>query len=218
MNKISKARLIMWVLALAPAIIVAVLYNSLPDMIPMHWNARGEVRYDPKMHIWIMAMASPAIAALFMLLPKIDPRKENYEKFREYYDRFALFIMLFMLGVLGLILSESFNPGRLRVDNVVLAVCGLLFMFLGNMMPKLKSNFFIGIRTPWTISNADVWHKTHRLAGFLWFFGGLLVLASSFILSGTPLFAMLTVTVAAMTFIPIVMSYLWYKGLPDTRR
>ena len=210
--------LLIWGLALAPAVLIAVLYNSLPDMVPMHWGMGGRVRYDPKVHIWWLAALSPLLAGLFMLLPKIDPRKKNYEKFRGFYDGFVIVMMLFMLGIVGMVLSESFNPGRLQIEFVVVAACGLLFAFLGNMMPKIKSNFFMGIRTPWTLSSTDVWNKTHRLGGFLWLFGGLLVFALSFILSGTALFVALMIIIAIMALIPIVMSYIWHRGLSDSQQ
>ena len=121
MMKTSKTLLIfIWALALAPVVIIAAVYGSLPDMIPMHWSADGAVRYDPKVNIWWLAGFSPFMAALLMLLPKIDPLKKNYEKFRGFYDSFVIVMMIFMLGIIGLILSESFNPGRLQVDFLVM--------------------------------------------------------------------------------------------------
>ena len=213
--KTTKA-LLVWALALAPLVITAALYSSLPDMIPMHWGAGGTVRYDSKVNIWWLAGLSPAMAGLFMLLPKIDPLKKNYEKFRGVYDSIVIVMMLFMLGVVGLVLSESFNPGRLEVEFLAVAAIGLLFVFLGNIMPKVKSNFFVGVRTPWTLSSTEVWNKTHRLAGFVWFFGGLLVLAAGFLLRGTALFTVFGVIIAVMTLIPVVMSYIWFKNLSDS--
>ena len=216
MKKLSKTRVLTWILALAPLAIVAALFSRLPDMIPMHWGLRG-VRYDPKANIWWLAGMSPVLAGLLLVLPKVDPRKQNYEKFRGFYDALCLCIMILMLGVLGLVLSESFNPGRLRVEFVAVALLGLLFVFLGNMMPKIKSTFFVGIRTPWTLSNNEVWNKTHRLGGFLWFFGGLLIFVLGFFLNGVALFAALSAIIAAMVLVPVVMSYVWYRKLPESQ-
>jgi len=215
MKKLSKTGVAIWVFALAPLAIVAALYSRLPDTIPMHWGLGGEIRHDHRANIWWLAGMSPVIAGLFMVLPKIDPRKRNYEKFRGFYDAFCLLMMIFLLGVVGIILSESFNPGRIRVEVVAVALCGLLFVFLGNMMPKIKSTFFIGIRTPWTLSNNEVWNKTHRLGGFLWFFGGLLIIALSFFLGGIALFAALFAIIAIMVLVPMAMSYVWYRKLPE---
>ena len=160
---------------------------------------------------------SPVLALLFMSLPKIDPRKKNYNKFRGLYDGFALFMMIFMLGLVSLIVSESLRPGRLSVEFVIIVACGLLFVILGNMLPKVKSNFFIGIKTPWTLSDTEVWNKTHRLAGYLFFFGGLLTIAIAFFLREYALFITFMVITAVIAIIPIVMSYVWFKQLDKER-
>jgi len=218
MRNVHKTRVLIWVLAVIPLILTAIFYSSLPDKIPMHWGLTGRVRYDPKIHIWWLSAISPAIAALFMVLPAIDPRKENIEKFRGFYDAFCLFMMAFMLGVVGIILSESFNPGKLRVEFLVTVGCGLLFVFLGNMIPKFKSNFFAGIRTPWTLSSNEVWQRTHRIAGFAWVSGGLLIIALSLILRNLALYIALLAIVAVITIFPIVMSYRWYQKLPENKK
>jgi len=216
MKKKSKTRMLIWIFALIPLALVAILFNRLPDMIPMNWGLEGEVLYGHRMNIWWLAGLSPLIAGLFMVLPKVDPRKKNYEKFRGFYDAFCLLMMLVILGVVGLVLSESLNPGRIRVEFVAVLICGVLFAFLGNMMPKVKSTFFVGIRTPWTLSNNEVWNKTHRLGGFLFFFGGLLIIASSFFLGGIILFAILFTIIAIIVLVPVVMSYVWYRKLPES--
>jgi len=97
------------------------------------------------------------------------------------------------------------------VEFVIVAACGLLFVFIGNMMPKVKSNFFVGVKTPWALSNSEVWNKTHRLAGYLFFFGGLLTFVISFFLREYALFITLMVIVTVMVIVPTVMSYVWFK-------
>jgi len=216
MKKLSKTRVLIWIFALAPLVIVAALFSRLPETIPMNWGLDGEVLRGHRMNIWWLAGLSPLIAGLFMVIPKIDPRKKNYEKFRGFYDAFCLLMMLVILGIVGLVLSESLNPGRIQVEFVVVLICGVLFAFLGNMMPKVKSTFFVGIRTPWTLSNNEVWNKTHRLGGFLFFFGGLLIIAISFFLSGIVLFAILFAIIAIIVLVPVVMSYVWYRKLPES--
>ena len=216
MKKPSKTQVLIWVFAVAPLAVVAALYNRLPETIPMHWNLEGEARHDPRVNIWWLAALPSLIAGLFMILPKIDPRKRNYEKFRGFYDAFCLFMMIFLLVVVGMILSESFNPGRIHVGFVAVALCGLLFAFIGNMMPKMKSNFFMGIRTPWTLSSNEVWNRTHRLGGLLWFFGGLLIIALGFFLDYIVLFVIFSAIVAVIVIVPVVMSYVWYRKLPES--
>ena len=216
MKKVSKTKVLIWILALIPLALVAILFNRLPDMIPMNWGLEGEIWYGHRMHIWWLAALSPFIAGLLMILPRIDPRKKNYEKFRSFYDTFCLLQTLVILVVVGLILSESLNPGRLRVELVAFAICGVLFVFVGNMLPKVKSTFFVGIRTPWTLSNNDVWNKTHRLGGFMFFFGGLLIIALSFFPIGIAMLVILFAIIATIVLVPVVMSYVWYRKLPES--
>ena len=88
---------------------------------------------------------------------------------------------------------------------------GLLFLFLGNMLGKIKPNFFFGVRTPWTISDPDVWNKTHRLAGMLWFWSGLLFLVAALLLPEAAMFLLLMACILITTLVMIVMSYIWFR-------
>jgi uncharacterized membrane protein len=216
--KNNRIRVLTLITALAPVIITAIVYNRLPDLIPMNWGFDGRVSYDAKVNIWWIAGMSPAIALLFLAIPKIDPRKKNYEKFRGFYDGFCLFMMLFLLGMTIIIISEALTPGRIAVSTVIVASTGLLFIFLGNMMPKIKNNFFVGIRTPWTLSSVEVWNKTHRLGGYLWFFAGFLIVALSFLMREheVALYVTFMAIVFVIAILPAVMSYVWYQKLPES--
>ncbi|MFV0497934.1 MAG: SdpI family protein [Candidatus Fimivivens sp.] len=199
------------VLALLPLALTAWFYPRLPAAIPMQWHLDGSVRYDPKHNLWIMAAISPLLAVLLPLLPKIDPRKRNYSKFSATYQAFMLVMLLFLLMLHCVIISEALNPGRIAVPTVAISSVGLLCVFLGNIMPKIKSNFYMGVRTPWTLSDPDVWFKTHRLCGHLFFVGGLFICICPFLLSQETAFFALTVTIILMAGLPAVMSYLWYR-------
>ena len=203
--------IIICVLALIPVIATALLYGSLPEQIPTHWNIDGSVTYSGKSTIWMTAGLSPLIALLLIVMPKIDPRKRNYEKFRGYYDAFIVVIMLFLMIINGIILSESFWPGRISVGRVITSGVGILFVFLGNIMPKIKNNFFMGLRTPWTLSDPDVWNRANRLGGKLFFWFGLAIAVSGLLLPETVTFVVLMVCVVAVSAIPGVMSYVWYR-------
>ena len=212
----SKRQLIItWGLALIPAAITACLYHKLPDFIPMQWGMNGVVRYDAKVNIWLTVGMAPLFALLFPLLRKIDPRSRNYEKFGSAYNSFITVLMLFLMIINFTVLSESFYPGRLSVGKMIPCLVGGLLMFLGNMMPKVKSNFFIGIKNPWTLSNPEVWNRSHRLAGYLFFFGGLLIALFSFILTEFAALVVLLAVVTIITLIPTVMSYIWYRQYPS---
>lgn len=210
--KTKTFNIVLVVLALLPLAVVAALYSHLPDQVPLRWGLDGVVSYSGKATLWIFAGLSPLLAFLFRVLPKIDPRKANYQKFGGFYDAFCLVMLLFLLLMLGITLSETLKPGRISVWRVVNCTIGLLFAFLGNYMPKLKSNFFMGIKTPWTLSDPDVWNRTHRLSGQLFFWLGLLLIVSGLLLSEKIAFTLMLIGVLAVVILPMALSYLWYRN------
>ncbi|WMJ84911.1 SdpI family protein [Oscillospiraceae bacterium LTW-04] len=199
------------VLALLPLALTAWFYPRLPATIPMHWNIDGTVRYDPKYNLWIVSALSPLLAVLFPVMAKIDPRRRNYQKFSAAYQGFMIVILLFFLMMNSIVISEALNPGRISVSTVVTIGVGLLFVFLGNIMPKIKSNFYMGARTPWTLSDPDVWFKTNRLSGYLFFISGIIICVCPFILTEKMTFIVLMAITVIVAVIPAVMSYLWYR-------
>lgn len=207
--------ILIWILALLPAAVTALLYSSLPAQIPTHWDLNGTVAYGAKSTVWMLAGLSPLMAVMFLILPKIDPRKKNYEKFKVYYDGFIVALLLFMLMMDGVVLSESLWPGRISVGRVVTIAIGILFVFLGNLMPKVKNNFFMGIRTPWTLSNPDVWNRANRLGGRLFFWFGLVIALSALLLSEKTTFFVMMAGVVVVSCVPIIMSYVWYRRKQD---
>lgn len=210
--KLKKSALILIaILALAPLVLVSVVYARLPDTVPMQWGFNGSVRYDPKINLWMMTALSPLMAALFLVIPKIDPKRRNYQKFGTAYQGFIIVLLLFLFILDGIVVSESFYPGRISVYTVVMVGVGLLFVFLGNMMPKVKSNFYVGARTPWTLSDPDVWFKTNRLCGYLFFFSGLLLCLCPFILPESASFVIILGAAGITVIVPSVMSYIWYQ-------
>ncbi|MCI8648640.1 MAG: DUF1648 domain-containing protein [Anaerotruncus sp.] len=201
----------LWILALLPLLLTAAVYHKLPQQIPTHWDFSGTVTYSSKPHIWLLAGLSVLMAAFYMLLPKIDPRRYNYDRFAGSYWNFGILLMGFLLGMLLLVLSESLWPHQIPVGRVVAGGLGLMYLFLGNMLPKIKNNFFMGLKNPWTLSDEDVWNRTHRLGGILLFLNGGIILGSCFWLSEKMLFGLLFCGLLFSTLIPNVMSYLWYR-------
>ncbi len=207
----SKKRIAIYIFSVIPIIMVSLVYKKLPDLVPMQWEAGGGVRYDDKWKLYIIGGLCLIMGVIMPLVPKIDPRKKNYEKFFLAYENIILMIVIFMAAIMAISLSESLYPGRISVPRVVSGGVGLLFIFLGNMMPKVKSNFFTGVRTPWALSSELVWNKTQRLGGKVCFFGGLLMVLCAFFV---PIFAMPYVVGLVMCIIvlyPTIMSYVWYK-------
>ena len=166
--KLRKSEILSLCIAVASAIIGAYFYPQLPERIASHWNAQGVVNgYMSKFWgVFLVPMIAFALWILFFIIPKIDPHKENIEKFRKYFDRFIILIFLFLLYTYGL--TIYWNLGN-QFDFVqfLLPAFAILFYFIGDMIEKSEMNWSIGIRTPWTLSSKTVWKKTHDLGGKL---------------------------------------------------
>ena len=208
----------MWLLALLPLLLVAVFYTRLPDQVPMHWGIDGEVnRWGSKSELWLMGALGPLFALLFQFLPRLDPRKRSYEKFQKYYEATALVLTAFIAVIMGVTLAEILRPGTLSLGRVISALVGLLFLFVGNLMGKVKPNFFMGIRNPWTLSDPDVWNRAHRLGGGLFFLAGLVTVISALLLPEAVTFWVLLAGALAAALVPTVMSYLWYRKRSNSK-
>lgn len=203
-------QILTWVLAFVPLIAVALLYGRLPAEIPMHWEFGGQVRYDPKWQLWIIAGMAPLFCLFFSVIPKIDPRQRNYAKFGDAYQAFQCIMMVFLAVMVGIILIESLRPGTVEVRRVVIFLLAVLLLFLGNMMPKFRQNYFCGIKNPWTLSSETVWTRTHRLAGRTMFAAGLVSLISAFTPEAVS-FVLFFGSLMVATIYPTFMSYRWYQ-------
>ena len=210
--KNPKLRILTYLLAAAGLLLAAVIYPRLPQEIPTHWDLDGTVTYSGRHMIFLTSGTGLPLAVLFDLLPKIDPRRQNYQKFGRYYDLFCVFMEVFLLAINGITLTETFRPGTISVPMAVMLGIGLLFLFLGNIMPKIKSNFYMGIKTPWTISSEEVWRRTHRLGGKCFFAVGFLSIICAFLpFDGTIVFPVYMVVILAACLIPGIMSYVWWR-------
>lgn len=157
------------------------LYQHLPPQVPMHWNIAGQVdRYSSRA---FGAFMPPLVAAgvyiLMLVMPMFDPRRGNYAKFLGAYRVLRLGLVLFFAFVYIITLGSAMGY-PVQVDRVLPALVGLLFIIIGNYLPRVRHNYFVGVRTPWTLASEEVWRKTHRLAGPLFVIAGLLAIASSY--------------------------------------
>ena len=154
MKNEKKAMKLMWVLAVLPLLLTLVVFKRLPDQVPMHWNIHGEVdSWYPKFPgAFLLPLFGVGITAIISILPKIDPKRENYEKFRSQYTIIRLILVAFFGIMQVMIIAISLGTTFISVDTIIKLLIGLLFIVLGNLMPKIKHNYFIGIRTPWTIA------------------------------------------------------------------
>ena len=211
MKRIPKMQILVWVLAIVPIILTAVFYPRLPASIPMQWNFGGEVGYEPKWHLFIIAALAPLFAVLFPLMSKIAPRRKSYDKFAPSYLLFQAMMMLFVILMVGIVLIESLRPGSVRIGRTICLFLGVLFAVIGNMMPKFRQNYFCGIKTPWTYADEVVWTRTHRLAGRLMFAAGLLGIVSAFLPGDVLMAIVFFVPLIISVVVPVLMSYIWYR-------
>jgi uncharacterized membrane protein len=199
-------------IVLASFLISAYFYPVLPDEIASHWDASGNVNgYMPRFWgLFLVPMISSGILLLFLAIPKIDPLKQNIKKFRGDFDNFIIIIMLFMLFVH--ILTILWNIGIfIGVGQILSPAFGILLYYSGVLIEKSKRNWFIGIRTPWTLSSDKVWDKTAILGGKLFKIAGII---SLFGLIFTDLFVFFVlVPIILFTFYLFVYSYLEYKKI-----
>lgn len=205
--------IILYLITLLPIIVTAVLYNKLPDQFPVHWNIQGQVnRYGDRSSAFLTASVPFLIVLMMQLLPKIDPKKRNYENFQGAYYNFQLMFAVVMGGIHMIALSNALGYEFIRVDSGVKLLLAVMFTAIGNMMPKFKHNYFIGIKTPWTLASEEVWFATHRLGGKLWFYGGLIMIIFSFIPGPVSGAVYMTIILGSSLFM-FLYSYLVFRRL-----
>lgn len=209
--KNKNLRILNYMIAATVLFAVACLYHRLPDQIPTNWNINGIPGYSSRKTIWLISGMLPLFAVLFDVMPHMDPRQDNYQKFDRFYDGFCVGIQLFLAIVTGIILRESFFPGRLHISRIIFLLLSVMFLLIGNYMPKIQSNFYMGIKTPWTLSSDEVWRKTHRLGGKLYVGCGILTMLSAFLLPDRFTGIILVVLVLGSSIIVTFASWLWWR-------
>ncbi|MCB0077761.1 MAG: SdpI family protein [Anaerolineales bacterium] len=168
--------------ALALMVIVTlIVYSRLPEPMPTHWNAAGEVDgYSSRLvGAWLIPLTSAALYLLLLVIPRIDPRRKNVERFSDVYALMRVGFVLFMAFVQGAIFYAVLTQNDAAVGWLMPVGVGMLFILIGNYMPRVRSNWFMGIRTPWTLSSDRVWRNTHRLGGRLFIVVGLLLMLTA---------------------------------------
>ena len=165
----------LWLIILLPLLYLLSVWNSLPDLVPTHFNVHGvadDFSSKPTL-IWLIGGSGIGIYLLMKYLPAIDPKNKLLQMGG--FDKIRLVIQLF-ISAIGVIMILAAQNSEINTTQMVVFALVLLTTVLGNYLQNIKPNYFIGIRTPWTLENEKVWRKTHQLAGRVWFFGGLILL------------------------------------------
>jgi uncharacterized membrane protein len=192
------------------AIITIVVYPVMPDLVASHWNAAGELNGTmPKFWgLLLIPLLMLAFCALFAVLPRVDPLRENYQKFQDYYEGFVLiFAVFFLIIQLEIILWGLGIPVS---PNLVMPVLiGGLFIYIGFLLEHAEPNWFVGIRTPWTLSSPSVWRKTHVIGGNLFKLAGVVSMIGVF--AGSFAFLFILIPVIAVATFAVIYSYVEFR-------
>ncbi len=192
---------------LIPTLYLISIWSSLPQTVPIHWNVKGEVdNYGSKnMLIILLALLPYFTYFLLKIIPLIDP-KNKLKNMGKKYEMLKMFLVGFMSLLATFIFYITKNDTAVSI-SFVYSLIGLLFIILGNYFPTIKHNYFIGIRTPWTLENETVWKQTHQMAGKYWMLGGILIIILSLFIDEEFMSTLFLSVTAIISLTPIIYSY-----------
>lgn len=209
----TRTTTIVVLLMLAAATLAGLLlWNQLPEQMASHWNVNDQV--DGYMSrfwgVFLLPLITLGMLVLFLVVPSIDPLKANIAQFRAVFNLFIVLIVAFMVYIHGLTLAWSLGFNNFKMSGAMLPAIGLLFIFIGFMLRQAKRNFFIGIRTPWTLSSDTVWNETHRIGAVLFMVSGGLAFLGGFF-GGTTAFWLMFIPIIGSTIFLLIYSYVLYR-------
>lgn len=204
--------LVVLLMVVAATLVGLLFWNRLPDPMASHWDVNDQVNgYIPKFWgVFMLPLITLGMLVLFLVIPSIDPLKANIAQFRGAFNLFIVLIVAFMLYIYGLSLAWNLGYTGFKMSGAMLPALGLLFIFIGFMLRQAKRNFFIGIRTPWTLSSDTVWNETHRIGAVLFMISGVLAFIGGFF-GGTAAFWFMFVPIIGSTIFLLVYSYVLYQ-------
>ncbi|MBO3097061.1 SdpI family protein [Gelidibacter pelagius] len=198
-------------IVLLPFAYLAYIWNQLPEKVPVHWNSSGEIdRYGEKIELLLIPILLPLLVyVIFLVIPRIDPKKKLNKMGNKLHTLKTL--MTILMSILALFILYSAKNQSFDNPNYMILLIGVLYIILGNFFKTIKHNYFIGIRTPWTLENERVWKETHKLGGKLWFIGGIIVVLSSLMLDNKQNFTLFLIITTILALVPVVYSYIRFK-------
>ena len=212
MKIITKKEILPIALITLAFIVGGFLYPDLPEMMPSHWNAQGEVDAGSSKNFAVFFFPSITLAIYLFItfIPLIDPLRRNYPKFALPYFWFRTVFVIFFVSLYFYTLWAALGT-KLNINFFIIPAFSVLFIMIGIFLPKVKKNYFVGIRTPWTIHSEEVWEKTHQFGGKFFIAGGIIALIS-LLFPKYFLSIFITATLLA-AFIPIIYSYFVFRKI-----
>jgi uncharacterized membrane protein len=217
MNKLLKEA-ILWVFIFLPMLYLSMIWDQLPQSVPTHFGIDGQPNdwSDKTLLIYLPCLLGLGIYLLMLVIPRIDPKNKLAQMGDKFY-RIRLILGVFICALSLYILYAS-KTGSITGTNFILILLGAFFAVLGNYMQAMRPNYFVGIRTPWTLENEEVWKNTHRLGGKLWMTGGLLIVLLALVIKDPAVLAIaFGIVIAVMVLVPVVYSYMEFKRIKGAR-
>ena len=208
-KKNLKVLIITSIIILLPMLAGLILWNQLPEQVPFHWNAAGEIDgwASKAVAVFVPSAAMLALQWLCALVTSTDPKKQNHP---EKVKVLVFWLIPLITVFISALMYVSALGVSVRVEMLMPILLGLLFVAIGNYMPKCKQNYTIGIKIPWTLASEENWNRTHRLAGWVWVGGGVVMLLSGFL----GIFWLTLVPAVIMVAVPLIYSYILHqKGI-----
>lgn len=206
------------IISILPVSYLIYIWNTLPEKVPMHYNLQGEVnRYGSKSELVFISLFLPFLMyGIFSLVPYIDPKKQ-IQKMGSKYQSFKFILTTFM-AALAILAIQSAKTGSFgNSGGYIVALLGALYVVMGNYFKAVRPNYFIGIRTPWTLENEEVWKATHRMGGWLWFFTGLGLIVCGLTLGTKISFTIFSISTVIIVAVPIIYSYIKHRELESVK-
>lgn len=212
MKIITKKEILPIVLIILAFVVGLLLYSNLPETIPSHWNVHGEVdAWSSKdFGVFFFPSITLAIYLLITFIPLIDPLKKNYSKFDIPYFWFRTLFVLFFVLLYFYTLWAALGT-KLNINFFIIPAISILFILIGMFLPKVRKNYFVGIRTPWTIHSEEVWDKTHQFAGKCFIIGGILSIFS--LLFPQHFLSIFIAVILLIALVPVAYSYLIFRKI-----
>lgn len=205
-------------LALIPLVFMAITWSSYPEKVPLHWGPDGQVdRMGSPTALWVMACIGLVFYPLLLVIPKIDPKSKNMNPSEKGFGSLRFMLHLFF-AALPIVAGLATLNILTDIPKMVMILVLLLFMGMGNYFTVIKPNYFAGIRTPWTLSNDEVWRKTHRLGGWMWVIMSLVLLPLVFVMPPESLFVTFFSALIISTAVVIFYSYWLWKKLKQNEQ
>ena len=204
-NFFRKEMLKTWIVVIVSIVISVAALFIMPDTIPSHFGANGlPDAWGPKYVILLYPAVQLFVVLFAEPMKRMDPKVNNYGRFNKYYYEFffgfALFFLFIEISNIAIAMGANINVG-----TIICFLVGVLMLFLGNMMPKIKQNFFFGIKTPWALSDEENWYKTHRLSAKVFVVAGIIIMAFAFLPGDAKILGIL-VAVVVMCLVPFAYS------------